>query len=164
MPRIELKDQTDICKSITMQGGFGSKWASGWQIGKPDLICAFPSIGSFFMEVKSREINNGDKLVHLSTAPKQPHEKRQRYELMKLNNAGATAVLGVVVHYPDLRYKELYIVPWWVEQFGEFIFTSPIANPSEWMGKNYDVKFLITDYKRKVEQDKWRTKSISLAR
>ena len=106
MPRLELKDQRDIIASLKAQGGYGRKWASGFQVGCPDLICALPGIGAFLMEVKSFIVGTALWSIEIG---KKKHENRQHYELEQIRKAGGLVMRGVVLHYPS-NWRELYLL------------------------------------------------------
>lgn len=50
--QVELKFQNHIIDSYAAYGGHAQKWASEWQKGKPDLICALKSYPMHLLEVK----------------------------------------------------------------------------------------------------------------
>lgn len=100
--RQELKDQDDIIATIRAEGGYAEKWASLFQVGKPDLICALPGVGNFLMEVKVKD--------------EEPRLK-QDYELKQNDDGGGLSLIGHVVrrntlsltakHAPTV-YQEVY--------------------------------------------------------
>ena len=105
----EIKDQREIAKSIRNRGGYAKKWASGYIVGVPDLICSLPGVGAFFMEVKTIHISRPDFKRSLAVTPK------QRHELAGLVNSGAKACIGLVIksekgHKVHPRLPQLHIL------------------------------------------------------
>lgn len=113
----ELRDQRDIIRSIKAQSGFARKWAGGWQVGNPDLICSLPEFGLFLMEVKTLHIHGEG---HVALHFKFDVSRKQRDELLLWDEAGALVVLGIVVHGPHYQQKRLFLMPRDAETLSEF--------------------------------------------
>lgn len=133
--RLELKDQRDIILSLKAQGGYGKKWASAFQVGNPDLICALPGVGGFLMEVKSINLLEQEYIVDVDVSPKLKHESKQRYELQQWSQAGITTCIGIVLHsFKNKRDKSLLIVPWWTKRIGNESYRI-----TSWDGNCFDI-------------------------
>lgn len=88
--RVELTFQNRLIDSYKDQGGFARKWASGWQVGAPDLVAALPGFGVHLVEVKHRPLwRMGD--VHTN-----PLDKIQVKTSRDFVSAGGL-VVGLVV-------------------------------------------------------------------
>ena len=121
MRTVELKDQGDIIRSIKAQGGHARKWASGWQMGMPDIVACISSVGPFLMEVKQIEAPMPLPTIKLEVTDK------QRLELKAFNAAGFMCCIGVVLHRSK-RTKWLFIEDWSAEYMGEGRAFGPIMS------------------------------------
>ena len=141
MRRVELKDQSEIIKSIKLQGGHARKWASGWQMGMPDIVGSFVATGPFLMEVKQTK----DRIYAGVPLPKElkPTDK-QRMEMELFMKAGFMACLGIVVH--ENRIKLLFIEPPDAEFLGSITYGGPII--TNWTKGQYDVFSAMCRYRR----------------
>jgi len=139
MRTIELKDQRDIIKSIKAQGGHARKWASGWQMGMPDIVGSFPTTGPFLVEVKQMAGADWTLNSELEVTDK------QRLELKAFHKAGFLCCIGVVLHR---KTKMLYIENWWAEHMGEGQPHGPIMAEWDSKAKLYNVLNVLDRYKR----------------
>lgn len=89
MAQRELAFQKHIIDSYKNAGGHARKWASEWQAGPPDLICALPGVGVHLIEVKHLP-TFGENVV------KNPMTSQQVNEAKRYIDAGGLAFLGVV--------------------------------------------------------------------
>lgn len=87
----ELAFQNHIMDSYALRGGCAKKWASEWQAGPPDLVCAFPGFGAHLMEVKHRPTWTVGKSY------KNPLTDKQISVCRDLHKGGATVMGGVVI-------------------------------------------------------------------
>lgn len=145
MRSVELKDQSDIIRSIKAQGGHARKWASGWQMGMPDIVASIPTIGPFLMEVKQLVALHPLPLLKLEVTDK------QRLELKAFNTAGFMCCIGVVVHRSK-RAKVLYIQDWWAESMVEAGTFGPIMSEWDSTAKTYNVRGVMDRYKRQYRR------------
>jgi len=86
--RAELKFQNHIIDSYKLAGGTAKKWASEWQAGPPDLVCALRGYGVHLMEVKH--------LPTFTRENKNPMTELQQKVAREYLAAGGMVVLGVV--------------------------------------------------------------------
>jgi len=143
MARIELKDQTEIRKSIEHEGGYCRKWASGWQVGQPDLICVHQGT-AFFMEVKSLVIKPDDQIKKWHTELEVT--KKQRKELKEIREAGGFACIGGVLHGPGPQDKHLLLYPWNAPQWNYY------TSVTSWKRPHYEMETLLAHF---TEQGGW---------
>jgi hypothetical protein len=139
MRTTELKDQSDIIRSIKAQGGHARKWASGWQMGMPDIVASFPGVGPFLMEVKQMGDARPTPNLKLEVTEK------QRLELKTYSEAGFLCCIGVVLHR---KRKVLFIENWWAEYMGEGQAHGPIMAEWEPSTKTYEIRGVMDRYKR----------------
>jgi hypothetical protein len=141
MPR-EIDFQTMIINSVRRDGGYGSKWSSSVQIGKPDLILVHHRIGSAFVEVKKEELG---KLYTMSRELKVT--PKQENELKMINDAGGLGMVMVVI---DGGHRDRYLVA-----------LPHDADRIEWPSRYPHVKFGVGGYVDVVglcmEYKRWRT-------
>ena len=90
MSQNELTFQKHIIDSYWACGGHAAKWASEWQAGKPDLICALPGVGLHLMEVKHLPNFKAGSRVKNALTTLQQRECREYLE------SDGTVVAGVV--------------------------------------------------------------------
>ena len=103
----ELDLQSRIIKEIRAAGGYGSKWASKMQNGKPDLILALRPYGIFVAECK---LENRASLEGIRHAPIPVKTTQiQRGELRAIESGGGIALVFVYVQTPTVG--QLYALP-----------------------------------------------------
>lgn len=137
MPRLELKDQSDIIHSIREEGGYARKWATHFQVGVPDLVCAHPGVGNFLLEVKSVEIVDSVSADEkLKVTPKQLHE------LEKYSDAGGLSLLGIVAHRARPQSKVLYIAPWFIRSLAERLTLYASIDGSPWDANTHKYEYM----------------------
>jgi hypothetical protein len=142
MRTVELKDQSDIIRSIKVQGGHARKWASGWQMGMPDIVGSFPTVCPFLMEVKQISTPVYDNTYKLEVTDK------QRLELNSFSSAGFLCCIGVVLHRSK-RTKTLCIEDWWATHLGQGRgIGGPIMVDWDPTTKTYNVKSVMDRYRR----------------
>jgi hypothetical protein len=91
--QVELRFQNHIIDSYAAQKGHACKWASEWQKGKPDLICAIPSFPMHLLEVKHLpDFGPGAKHDRVLNAL----EPKQRSEAKKYLEGGGVVFAAVI--------------------------------------------------------------------
>lgn len=141
----EVEFQHQIIKAVKKQGGHGGKWASQFQVGKPDLLLQIPTVGFVVMEVK------------LEKAPKGAEIRRsigitdlQRIELKAWRRAGALSVIGVVFDR-GARDRRLVVLPPDTEVYQSDLLPPLGVQGNMPYGGHVDMVSLMDTYKRGLD-------------
>jgi hypothetical protein len=91
MGRNELKFQKHLIDSYENCGGMARKWASEWQKGPADLVCAHPLLQGHLVEVKHRP-TFGNKNISIQN----PMDTMQIKSARSYISAGMPVFLAIV--------------------------------------------------------------------
>lgn len=141
----EVDWQLKIIHSTRWQGGYGGKWSSSVQVGKPDLILRHKVAGNQLMEVKlfkdipkTRKFNRQIETTDL-----------QRHELEQHEKAGGLSTVGVVVYY-NPRDVLLVVLPWSMRQLDSGLLEDPRGTgkwrPGQGPGAGFDMEAIMAGY------------------
>lgn len=105
----EITHQRKIIEAVRQQGGWGSKWASKLQAGRPDLILCLPEMGMFAAEVKRVAPKSDDwsRAIKLTAL--------QRETLRRIVSAGGLAMVMVVIELQRNWERRIAALPWHAE-------------------------------------------------
>lgn len=101
--RQEIKFQGHLIKSYATYGGKARKWASEWQKGPADLVCALPGWGGHLVEVKHRPT--------FSLSIKNPMDLKQQEEANQYLKGGMPVYLAIVRGGHALESQITYLNP-----------------------------------------------------
>lgn len=141
--RRELTYQKHIMDSYALQNGRAKKWASEWQKGPPDLVCALPKFGVHLMEVKHRPTWSIGKEYKNPLTDKQLDECRSYWE------AGGPVMGGVVIGEKAIR-STLVLFP---VQLDTIILLDFLSTEYK-VGLKYNVHKVLSNFR---SQYGWRT-------
>src|SRR5688500_3583550 len=138
----EVDWQYNIIKSARAQGGYGGKWSSSVQVGKPDLILRVPGVTpGVLMEVKLLKnipvSGVFDRQLDVTA--------KQREELRKHHEAEGVSCVGVVVYYKPTNVH-LVVLPWEAERLTSGYLEGRSAHRKAQSGGIFDMKGLMGDF------------------
>lgn len=113
--RRELALQASVVNAIRREGGYARKWASGYNVGVPDLVTVPYHMAPVFLEVK-HEIGLPDQFRR-----KVDLRANQRTELQKLAAVGARVFVAV---FCQLRSGGMHLVLLPPPQKGDDLYVS----------------------------------------
>ena len=141
----EVDWQTRLVKLYNgAEDGYGSKWVSEFQVGKPDLILSTLDFGPYFMELKCITLTPKQRQRATDILKPTGVKPRQIKEMKMMWDAGMTVVLGVIVNW---KRPELYVLPYDRE---EHLFIMGAGIP--WYGTQdqFDMKRVHRDVNRAI--------------
>ena len=100
----ELREQTNIIKSVRQDGGYGRKMSNRFAIGVPDLLIALPDFAPCYMEVKDLGEVNDTFDRQVAVTDKQAYEMKLFSEPFEQQSLGRVAFVAVhIVHRGEHR-------------------------------------------------------------
>jgi len=142
----EIDWQTKIIQCVRNQGGYGGKWSSSVQVGKPDLILRLPLLNeTFLMEVKLfKDIAATGKFDrHIETTEK------QREQLGLYEKAGGLSCVGVVLYYKP-THVVLVALPWTTERLSSLLMDGPVAQGKWVPGVGFNMEAIMRQFKERL--------------